>query len=178
MYGLPRHEPIWTRLVQDLAATQQQHSGNTSLLEMRRYPLVVSTQIASMGALARSNYGALRAFVADPQTRDLREKFPAVLDSGPRQVVGNIQWIASALVIAEDKGVEVDDALIGGLLNGTIGKRHTPLSDHLYRLLMPLFQDHVRDDNEYAELFELAEVYIDLMAADAAAAIPALHGSW
>ena len=95
-----------------------------------------------------------------------------VLDSGPCQVVSEIQWIPSALVIAEDKGVEADDALIEGLLNGRIGKRHTPLSDHLYPLLMPLFEDHVGDDSEYAELFEMAEVFMDLMAADAAAVTP------
>lgn len=178
MYGLPRHEPIWTRLVQDLAATVQRHSGSSALLGLRGYPLVISTHIASMAAAARGNYGALRAFVADPQTRLLRGKIPVVLNSGPRQVVGDIQWIPSALVIAEDKGVEVDDALIDGLLNGTIGKRHTPLSDHLYRLLMPLFEDYVGDDSEYAELFEMAEVFMDLMAADAAAVTPDLYRRW
>ncbi len=59
-----------------------------------------------------------------------------------------------------------------------IGKRHTPLSDHLYRLLMPLFEDHVGDDSEYAELFEMAEVFMDLMAADAAAVNPDVYRAW
>lgn len=178
MYGLPRHEPIWTRLVQDLAATTQRPSGNTALLGLRGYPLVISTHIASMAAIARGNYGALRAFVADPRARINSGKIPVVLNSGPRQVVSEIQWIPSALVIAEDKGVEADDALIEGLLSGRIGKRHTPLSDHLYRLLMPLFEDHVGDDSEYAELFEMAEVFMDLMAADAAAVNPGVYRGW
>ncbi|BCW84025.1 hypothetical protein NicSoilE8_16980 [Arthrobacter sp. NicSoilE8] len=172
MYGLRRHEAIWTRLVQDLAATTQQYSGNTALLALRGYPLVVSAHIASMAAVARGNYGALKAFVADPQTRTSNGKIPVVMTSGPRQVVSEIQWITSALVIAEERGVEADDALIEGLLNGRIGKRYTPLSDHLYRLLMPLFEDQVGDDAEYAELFETAEVFMDLIAADTAAVNP------
>jgi hypothetical protein len=92
--------------------------------------------------------------------------------------VSEIQWIPSALVIAEDKGVKADDALIEGLLSGRIGKRHTPLSDHVYRLLMPLFEDHVGDDSEYDELFEMAEVFMDLPAADAAAVNPDLYRGW
>lgn len=178
MYGLPRHEPIWTRLIQDLAATTQQPSGNTGLLGLRGYPVVIATHIASMAAIARGNYGSLRAFVAAPLERINGEKIPVVLNSSPRQVVGEIPWIPSALVIAEDKGVEADDALIEGLINGRIGKRHTPLSDHLYRLLMPLFTDHVGDDSEYAELFEMAEIFMDLMAADAAAVNPSVYRAW
>jgi hypothetical protein len=90
MYGLGRHEPIWTRLVQDLAATAQQRSGNTALLELRGYPLVVTAHIASLAATARDNYGALRAFVADPEARTVSGKVPVVLDSGPRKIVSEV----------------------------------------------------------------------------------------
>ncbi|WP_230007652.1 hypothetical protein, partial [Microbacterium sp. Bi128] len=178
MYGLGRHEPIWTRLVQDLAATAQQNSGNTALLALRGYPLVVTAHIASMAAIARDNYGALRAFVADPEARTINGKIPVVLDSGPRKVVSEVQWIPSALVISEDKGVEADDDLIEGLLKGSIGKRHTPISDHIYRLLMPLFEDYVGDENEYAEVFDRAEVFMDLIAADAAAVNADQYWGW
>jgi hypothetical protein len=178
MYGLRRHEPIWTRLVQDLAATAQKRSGETALLELRGYPLVVTTHIASMAAIARDNYGSLRAFVADPEARSTNGKIPVVMEFGPRQVVSEIQWIPSILAIAEDKGVEADDALIEGVLDGRIGKRHTPVSDHIYRLLMPLFEDYVGDEEEYAELFDRAEVFMDLMASDAAAVNPDLYRGW
>ncbi len=109
MYGLRRHEPIWTRLVQDLASTAQRTSGNTALLALRGYPLVVIAHVASMAAIARDNYGALRAFVADPEARTTNGKIPVVMEFGPRQVVSEIQWIPSALVIAEDNGVEADE---------------------------------------------------------------------
>ena len=178
MYGLRRHEPIWTRLVQDLAATAQKRSGNTALLDLRGYPVVVAAHIASMAAVARDNYGALRAFVADPQARTTNGKIPVVMEYGPRQVVSEIPGIPSILAIAEDKGSEADDALIEGLLDGRIGKRHTPVSDHIYRLLMPLFEDYVGDEEEYADVFDRAEIFMDLMAADAAAVNPDLYSGW
>lgn len=178
MYGLRRHEPIWTRLVQDIAATAQKRSGNTALLELRGYPLVVMAHIASMAAVARDNFGALRAFVADPETRSSNGKIPVVMEFGPRQVVTEIQSVPSALAIAEDKGVEADDDLIEGLFNGRIGKRHTPLSDHIYRLLMPIFEDYVGGEEEYAEVFDKAEIFMDLLASDAAAVNPDLYRGW
>ncbi|MEZ2391756.1 toll/interleukin-1 receptor domain-containing protein [bacterium RCC_150] len=169
MYGLPRHEPIWTRLVQMLAATAQISEGNTRLLQLRGYPVVLSSYIASIAALSRSNYGALRAFVADPEIRVLRGKIPTSLYTGSRLVASEIDWIASALSISESQGTDVDENLVDGLRRKTIGNRHTPISDHLFKALTPLFDRHFGDEAEYAEAFDKAEVFMDLIATDAAA---------
>lgn len=168
MYGLPRHEAIWTRLMQLLASTAQEQSGSTTLLNLRAYPLVLLNHIASIAAISRGNFGALRAFVRDPEMRTQRTKIPVALHTGPHQVVEDIGWVASALAISEDNGTPIDENLIEGLRTGRIGNRYTPISDHIFKLLHPVFENHFIDDNEYADAFEQAEVFMDLIAADAA----------
>lgn len=171
LYGLPRHETVWTRIVHNLASTAQQRSGNTALLQLRGYPLVLTNYIASIAAISRTNYGSLRAFVADPEIRTataVAPKVPVLLHTGPRLVVADIEWIASALVLATDQGLALDENLVSGLRTGAIGRRLTPISDHIFNLLEPLFKDHFGDETEYAEAFDTAEVFMDLIACDAA----------
>ncbi|WP_248760984.1 hypothetical protein [Pseudarthrobacter sp. SSS035] len=43
---------------------------------------------------------------------------------------------------------------------------------------MPLFEDYVGDEEEYAEVFDRAEIFMDLMAADAAVVNPDLYRGW
>jgi hypothetical protein len=168
MYGLPRHEDIWTRVMQFLASTAQEQTGNTALLNLRDYPLVVLNHIASIAAISRGNFGTLRAFVRDPEMRTQRSRVPVVLHTGPHQVVTDIDWVASALAISEDNGTPVDENLVEGLRTGRTGKRYTPISDHIFKLLHPVFENHFTDDAEYADAFDQAEVFMDLIAADAA----------
>lgn len=163
MYGLPRHEAVWTRIVHTLASTAQQRSGNMALLQLREYPLVLSSYIASISAISRANYGALRAFVADPEIRATTGKIPIVLHTNPRLVVADVEWIASSLCLATDKGVDLDETLVSGIRTGRVGRRHTPMSDHIFSLLEPVFSGHFGDEDEYAEAFDRAEVFMDLM---------------
>ncbi|WP_159701299.1 toll/interleukin-1 receptor domain-containing protein [Arthrobacter sp. 18067] len=178
MYGLPQHEVVWTNLIEALGSTVHQRSGDPALLELRGYPVIVATHVAAMAAISRKNYVSLRAFAATPTVRTAAGKVPVALDYSPRRVFSEMQWVTSALVIAEDQRAEPDDALLEGLLRGSVGKRHTPLSDHLYRLLAPLFSDYVGDEMDYAELFEKAEVFLDLITADVAAVHPELYRSF
>jgi hypothetical protein len=80
--------------------------------------------------------------------------------------VANVEWIASALSISEDRGTDVDEILVEGLRSRKIGNRTTPISDHIFKL-SPVFDDHFGDHTEYAEAFGQAEVFMDLMGTDA-----------
>jgi hypothetical protein len=84
-----------------------------------------------------------------------------------RSVVNDVEPLASALAMADD-GREIDDELIDGLVAKSIGRRHTPISDHLHHLLRDLFRDEMGDDTDYADVFDRAEVILDAIASDMA----------
>jgi hypothetical protein len=134
-----------------------------------------ASYVAALASASRSNYGSFRAFVADPTVRLIsggREPFLA--ESGVRNIADDQSSIASAFAISED-GQDLTTDLLDGLQRGAIGGRYTPLSDHIFQLLLPPFSDKYASSDDFAEAFDRAEVLMDAVAIDQIKAPGARH---
>lgn len=175
MFGLRQHEPVWTAFMQQLTSTTSVWQGNTALIQLRQYPVLILIYVAALASTSRANYGSFRAFVADPTVRLISgNRSPFLADSGVRNVADDQGWIASALAVSED-GQELTSELLDGLRKGTIGGRYTPLSDHIFQLVSPLFSDRYPDPEDLADAFDRAEALMDAVAIDQVKALGEQH---
>jgi len=167
MYGQPRHSPTWTLLIETVATTTVVREGHKLLVSLRDYPLTVLLYAAVVAAVAKRNFDTLVAFASAPEIRLEGGRVPVAQHTGPRFIEGDFPWIASALALSKDGNRVVDEELVEGLKSRRIGARHTPMSDYLYGQLKPIFADYFPDERDYADAFDLAEIYLDLISEDA-----------
>jgi hypothetical protein len=155
---------VLARAVQTVAGTvQSQRSGQSVLLSMRHYPLVVLTYAAALGALSRDNYASLRAVTTDAQVRADDGKHPAIAWASPGEACP-VEVAGTVLALSEEQ--QVEDEVISSLLQRG-GNRYTPISDHLFARLRPMLKRAVPSDEDYDELFDQMEVLLALITCDA-----------
>lgn len=179
MYGSQAHEQELTQTLRILAQEATQNQGIELLTSLHEYPAVAATFTATLGGLAKQNYSMLRAATADvlvPTTSG--ERVPFILTSGTQSVIGIDQWQAfGTLLCLEDDEKPLNDEELGALLTGKIGRRHTPMSDHLFTLLAPIYRQHFASDSDFADAFDRAEVLLDAISEDARAQADRFYGS-
>lgn len=155
---------IITRTVRTLASRLDgPQTGNTFLIGLRRYPVHVAVHAAALGALSRSNYGALRAAVVEPIVRDSGQRQSLLSHMHPGEYIYPLPAAANFLAI-DTPDAPVSDEQIEGWRRG--GRRYTPISDHLHDLLRPQLASLIPDDSDFSDLFDEAEVLLAVLAAD------------
>ena len=167
-YGQPQHNAVWARFMRQLTSQISKSGGNKALLNLRAYPTLILMYVASIASLTRHNYSPLRGLVEEPTVRDRHNSEVAVsiaMHTNVRAVAEGVEPLASALAMSDD-GTVTTTELVEGLVAKTIGNRHTPMSDHLHKLLRDLFLDELSDDRDYADKFDRAEVLLDMIATD------------
>ncbi|RII41321.1 toll/interleukin-1 receptor domain-containing protein [Galactobacter valiniphilus] len=171
MYGTPTHEQELTKTLQVLAQESTQREGMDILTSLHEYPALLATYATALGATTKLNYSMLRAATADVRVSSLgRPRVPFILTSGGRSIVEHDRWSAfGTLICLEDDGNEIQDDEIDKLLKSGGGRRFTPVSDHLFTLLAPLYRPQFASDDEYAEGFDRVEVLLDAISEDARA---------
>ena len=167
MYGQPGHSQGLTETMRAIGQESIQSEGLDFFRVAHEYPAVALTYVVTLAGMVKQNYATVRAAVDDAavSTPFGRAVVPFIAMSGANSVEGNWRSVASLLCLADD-GKPMDQAAAEGLLKKTIGARHTPISDHLFSLLAPLFHDQFQSDNAYADAFDRAEVLLDAVAAD------------
>ncbi|WP_022877621.1 toll/interleukin-1 receptor domain-containing protein [Microbacterium sp. B19] len=165
-YGQTQHHDELTRTMRAFAQECTQSAGLDLFRSAHQYPALLLSYVLGLAAVSKSNYGMLRAGVADVVVRTLNSQAPFILMSGAGRIPGNWNWLGS-LLCKRDENIPVDDGLIGSLASGRIGARYTPISDHLYTLLAPLFADQFVSDEDYADAYDRVEILLDAIAADA-----------
>ncbi|WP_217132890.1 toll/interleukin-1 receptor domain-containing protein [Leucobacter chinensis] len=177
MYGTRAHEQELAQTIRMLAQ-ESQDTGTEILLSVHEYPAVVATYVVALGALAKQNYSMLRSATSDVRIlTNHGQSIPFILASGNQSVIGIGQWLAlgTLLCLEEDKK-EPDEEQVEKLLTGRGARRYTPISDHLYTLLAPLYQHQFAGDSEYAEAFDRVEVLLDAISEDARAQAGEFYG--
>ncbi|MEN2742734.1 toll/interleukin-1 receptor domain-containing protein [Microbacterium sp. X-17] len=171
-YGLARHNGAWRRFMGLFASLVGQQTSTTALANLRGYPALVVMYVATLASISRDNFTPLNGFLVEPTTRDPYrpgDRIPLLVEVDTTSVAQQMNPIATALAMS-DEGRDIDGSLIEGLVQQTVSSRYTPMSDHLHHLLRDLFADDFVDDDDYAETFDRAEVILDALAFDAAAA--------
>lgn len=164
-WGRAEHDGLWARVIQQVANTDALRGGNTALLSMQQYPLILVLYAAGLAAVHRKNFRALKAITVDAQYRREGRRGPIIGWAHTGRAFGDANLVPNVLAI-EDDGPALDDKALQDLLSGAKGKRFTPVSDHAYTLLRPRFADTIADDNEYAETFDELEIFFWLIASD------------
>lgn len=126
---------------------------------------MVLTYVCALAAESKRNYGMLRAATADVVVTELGKRSPFITLSGSQSVTSNWNWLGS-IVYSEDENEPVEDNLIAAFAADRAPVRCTPISDHIYTLLAPLFTEQFVSDDEYAEAFDRVEVIFDAVTAD------------
>jgi hypothetical protein len=180
-WGGDEHNGIWTRTIRTIAATcDGPTSGNTLLLTTRLFPVQALVYAASLAAVSRRNYAALRAVAVDPASRWSGDRIPLIARMQPYHYTESFRVAANVFAL-EAEGESVDDEKIEHWMTRG-GLRFTPISDALHRLLRPLLIDLVPDDDDYADLFDETEILLGVLANDAKLQAKArgryLHGAW
>ena len=83
-WGLPEHEPIWTRVMQDVVNAQSDAGGFRAVLTLARVPALIALYAGGLAAFHRGQYGTLRAVGIDPRYRGSRDRpTPLLGAAGP-----------------------------------------------------------------------------------------------
>lgn len=179
MYGSQTHEQELTKTMQVVAQEATQRTGTNLLTSQHQYPAVLMTYTLALGAVTKKNYSMLRAATADVEVSALGEpRMPFIVTSGNQSVVGIDHWLAFGTVLSlqdEGKGPTIEE--IEKLLNGRGGRRYTPVSDHLFTILAPVYQQQFAGDADYADAFDQIEVLLDAISEDARMQTDHYYGS-
>ncbi|MGH8953678.1 MAG: toll/interleukin-1 receptor domain-containing protein [Microbacterium sp.] len=169
MYGSQAHEQELSKTMQIVAQESTQRAGTDLLTSQHQYPAVLMTYATALGAVAKQNYSMLRAATADVQVTSLGDpRMPFIVTSGNQSVVGIDRWLALGTALSlEDEGKQPTEEEIEQLLNGRGGRRFTPISDHLFTILAPVYQQQFAGDADYADAFDRVEVLLDAISQDA-----------
>ena len=165
-WGQQRHGTIWTKATERIANTAVNESGQTALIELRRYPTVVLVYAGGIAAVHRGNYDALKALTIDAQFRGDQVPVPVVGVSHVWLPFGHNETTAQLLAL-QSSGEDITDELVDGIKTGRRGKRHTPVSDHLHDALRCPARVVIDDDGDYTATFDRLEVLLALLASDA-----------
>ncbi|WP_157002153.1 toll/interleukin-1 receptor domain-containing protein [Agromyces laixinhei] len=171
MYGRKEHELAATQTMRALGQEGVQPTGLNLYRYVHQYPALVLTYVAGLGAHVRQNYSMFNAMVSSAlvNVQNVRQPIPYIAYSGGRNVNGDADWLGTVLAVADDKptanALPTDDE-IDAIQQQKIGLRLTPLSDHIFGLLQPLFADHYIHEQDFLQGFDETEVLFDAIAAD------------
>lgn len=164
-WGRPEHNGIWARVVQTIANTHKMMGGKTVLVNLRRYALILLVYAAAVAAVNRSNFAALKAVTIDPLYRSQTGRVPVVGVSHVWLLFESYE--IGAQVLAKHDGRDgFDRDLVERLMQRKESKFYTPVSDHLQRLIRPLFAEMIVDDDDFVECFDRTEAILALLATD------------
>jgi len=178
MYGSQSHEQELTRTMQIIATPPTPDISGDIFTVAHEYPAVLMTYAVALAAIAKQNYSMLRAATADAQISvPGNVRVPFILTSGSQSIVGIDRWrVPGTVLCLEDDGAPPTSEDIAQLLHGRGGRHFTPISDHLFTVLAPLYQRQFASDTEYAEAFDQVEVFLDAISEDARAQTERFYG--
>lgn len=179
MYGSQAHEHELTRTMQIIATPPPLDISSDIYTVAHEYPALLMTYALALGALAKQNYSMLRAATADAQiSLPGVERVPFILTSGSQSIVGIDRWrLPGTILCLEDDGAPPSSEEIEELLRARGGRRFTPISDHLFTVLAPLYQQQFAGETAYVAAFDRVEVLLDAISEDARAQHERFYGS-
>lgn len=145
--------------------------GNTALLSCRHIPLLSSIFTVAVTAAASGRWHRFRSLLLDPSIRSERYSapLPPLLLTSPYDPLSEATRAADVLAHTSDATNESsDEEVLDDLLEGRVGRHHTPMVDWLFAGLRAHFGSQIPDDDDYADAWDRAEVMLGVLAEDAA----------
>jgi TIR domain-containing protein len=165
-WGAKEHEALWSRAIKTISNTTPMEGGNTLLLNIRAYPRIITMYAASLGAVSRKNYSALRAITVDAKYRENGRIIPVIDANYIHKPFSAAPEFATVLAW-HTAGEDFDGSKIIRLQQRG-GNRITPVSDDLHLRLRSALKPLIRDDEQFDEQFDEMEIMLGRVAADAA----------
>lgn len=163
------HLPTLKRFAERLMPPDAGGPGMTVLTSLRWFPVLPFAYSTALAAVNNDNFGALKALVLDARVRDFQDgRIPVLARCGMWRPFHQFP-LAAQVVAQRPAGSAATLDLAEDLRSGRKGKRYTPISDFLHDVLRSRFSDGIPDDDEFADLFDQAEILLGLLALDLAA---------
>ena len=130
------HDRVWVRCTELLAARTQQQAGLRVLIRMQQYPTLLALYALGLGAVAAERINSIARVLAEVVVRKGSETRPVA-------------------VAAASSGVLDVDCVKQSF--GELGRRLTPVSDHLLELVGPVASGVVGNQERLEDLFDEVE---------------------
>lgn len=140
-WGSEKYNNLWINLFKRFANLKVIESGFTSLIDFQKYPSLLIYYALLIIELIKENYGMLYKIFHGFDINDYN------IPNGTEPI-----------------GIYNPNNIIRPeVFNNVLQKQYkTPINDHLYDVLRPLFIDIISDDNEFANIFDRVEYFIGL----------------
>ena len=142
------HDRLWSRCVEQLVTTTTTRSGLTVLIRMQQYPTLLALYAVTLGAVAANRLEPAAMALGSIKVQESGRQLP---------------------IMASVSSWSVLDGDIVKKSIAELGRRKTPVSDHLLDVLRPAMTEIIRDEMRLEDCFDEAEYLIGLSYAS-------LHG--
>ncbi len=149
-WGETDHHDVWIRHLRRVAEFEAPESGVTGLINLFRYPLLLSLYCAGISSIAAGKYELLASLLVEPCRSSRRsDSLPLVVDVARRITIND----AEAKILFPHPNAPNDSY-------------KTPLSRYLESRLRTVLVDLIPGDHEYVASFERFEYLASLVCQD------------
>jgi hypothetical protein len=167
-FGSPDDLDPWvTGIKMFVNAANRVVGGVVALSDQRHLPGMLAIMTAGIACTAAGKWGNLGVLVADQTVRERhRQKSVSILEVVDPYVPFSADWVSNALARSVREGKPLADAL-ADFEEKKVGVFHTPVAEWLLKILHPVFEDQLPDQETYEVEFDRAEVMLGLVSTDA-----------
>ncbi|MCC6416277.1 MAG: SIR2 family protein [Opitutaceae bacterium] len=144
-WGDPDACKLWVSSLQRIANPTDSGGGLVYLLKLRRYPALLLLYSAGLAAVAAGNYATLAAVLTKSKARD---------DQNKNEAICSVVY-----------PIAVNEQDVWKMMPG-LERRHTPVSDHLFKKSREPLREFLPRDEDYQDVFDRFEYLLGLAHAD------------
>jgi len=161
-WGEEKHADLWRRAAR-LILNVRRNGGHPRLVGLQDFVRFYLAYVSAIASVDKLNFYCLAA-ILDAPVRTLEGQAPLIEQMHPHYMFQFAEsWVPTAVTLRAE-GQPVTPEVIRALQTGQQGLRHTPVSEHLFTMLRPLFVELIPDDEDYDERFDQAEALLALKA--------------
>ncbi len=160
----------WTTGLRALGADANKvRSGVNVLLHLHYLPTLITTMAVGLTAVGTDRWDNVKALIVDQTVTERgRSGSEALIDvAHPWAPFQNAELVAH--VLARTVTMKEDPVTAHALFaSRKVQEFYTPVSEWLYKILRPSFQDLYPDDDHYSDQFDQAEIMLGVISQDLA----------
>jgi hypothetical protein len=142
-WGTSAHQKLWVKVLERIGNPSGGKAGLVAWLNLRLYPALLLLYASGLAAIVTDKYGTLAALLTSPMYNEDRGRIPLALKLVPAEIADR-------------------DAM-----NQMLGKPfHTPVSEHLIKVLRAPLREFLPDEVVYERTFDRFECLFALIYGD------------
>lgn len=169
-WGRPEALDPWADGLRSIVkAATRQVGGSSAMIELRHVPGVVAIMTVAVACVTWAKWDNLRVLLMDRTIRDRYNEGTEFIFEATRPYAPFDQGQLISMTLAHSARTGKDaEELIGEVLSKKISQLYVPASEWIYEVLKPMFLEQLSDDEMYDDEFDRAEIFLSLLAQDAA----------